>query len=143
MRPFDYLRPSSLEEASQLLSSEDIPSYPLAGGTDLLVRIRTGAAGGVAVKYLSRGDSSTIGMIGAGRQARTQLMAIKEAIPSIKEVKVFDKQEDASLKYANDMARELKLSIHAVRSVEEATQSDIVVTTTPAREPIIPGCPPE
>ena len=46
-----------------------------------ITNMRTGAAGGVAVKYLARKDSSVIGMIGAGMQARTQLSSISEVLP--------------------------------------------------------------
>lgn len=104
-----------------------------------ITNMRTGAAGGAAVKYLARIDSSVIGFIGAGVQARTQLMAISEVLPRIEEVKVFDQQKDVSRKYANDMGAKLALNIHPVEAIEEATQADIVVTTTPSREPIVKG----
>jgi len=61
---------------------------------EYITNIRTGAAGGVAVKYLARSDSTVVGMIGAGIQARTQLLAIIEVLPSIKEVKVFDLRKE-------------------------------------------------
>jgi len=48
-----------------------------------ITSMRTGAAGGVAVKFLARRDSSSIGMIGAGVQARTQLLAINEVLTRI------------------------------------------------------------
>lgn len=104
-----------------------------------ITNVRTGAAGGVAVKYLARRDSSVIGFIGAGVQAKTQLMAISEVLPRIEEVKVFDQQKDASRKYANEMEAKLDLNIRPVEAIEEATQADIVVTTTPSREPIVKG----
>ncbi len=112
--------------------------YPLAimDGT-YITSLRTGAAGGVAVKYLAKRDSSIIGMIGAGVQARTQLLAISEVLPRIEEVKVFDLRKDTSLKYAEEMGIELNMNIRPVGSIEEATEADIVVTTTPSREPII------
>jgi len=112
--------------------------YPLAvmDGTHI-TNIRTGAAGGVAAKYLARKNSSVIGFIGAGVQARTQLMAISEVLPRIEEVKVFDIQRDVSVKYANEMGAKLDLTVRPVERVEEATQADIVVTTTPSREPVV------
>ena len=102
-----------------------------------ITTLRTGAAGGVAVKYLARRDSSSIGMVGAGVQARAQLLAISEVLPRIEEVKVFDLRKDTSLKYAEEMGIELNMNIRPVGSIEEATEADIVVTTTPSREPII------
>jgi len=102
-----------------------------------ITTLRTGAAGGVAVKYLARRDSSIIGMVGAGVQARAQLLAISEVLPRIEEVKVFDLRKDTSLKYAEEMGAELNINIRPVGSIEEATEADIVVTTTPSREPIV------
>lgn len=102
-----------------------------------ITNVRTGATGGVAVKYLARRDSSVIGFIGAGMQAKTQLLAISEVLPQIKEVKVFDLHRDASLKYAKQMGARLSLNISPVETIEEATEADIVVTTTPSRTPIV------
>jgi len=102
-----------------------------------ITSMRTGAAGGVAVKYLARKDSSVIGMIGAGMQAKTQLLAISEVLAKIEEVKVFDVQKDASLEYAKEMGTKLKINIRPVESIVEATEADIVVTTTPSRRPVV------
>lgn len=112
--------------------------YPLAimDGT-YITRMRTGAAGGIAVKYLARKDSSVIGMIGAGIQARTQLQAISEVLPRIEEVKVFDQYRDMSLRYAEEMGAELNINIHPVETIETATEADIVVTTTYAAGPVV------
>ncbi len=67
--------------------------HPLAimDGT-YITEIRTGAAGGVAVKYLARRDSSIIGMIGAGRQARTLSLWIEDAMEDKFERKQEEKQ---------------------------------------------------
>jgi alanine dehydrogenase len=113
-------------------------SYPLAimDGT-YLTTIRTGAAGGVAVKHLARKNSSTVGMVGAGRQARSQLIAIKQVLPSLKEVKVYDRYAQGAGKFAEEMRDELGISIRAVKSVAEAADADIIVTTTFATEPVV------
>lgn len=112
--------------------------YPLAvmDGT-YITEIRTGAVGGLAVKYLARKDSSVIGIIGAGKQAETQLLAINEVLPKISEVKIFDLSRDASLRYAEVIARRLNIHGRVVETIEEATDADIVVTTTPSREPVV------
>jgi alanine dehydrogenase len=102
-----------------------------------ITNIRTGAAGGVAVKYLARRDSTVIGFIGAGIQARTQLLAISEVFPQIKEVKVFDQNWNANLKYVDEMRARLKLNISPVETILEATEADIVVTTTPSGKPVV------
>lgn len=102
-----------------------------------ITSMRTGAAGGVAVKYLARRDSSSIGLIGAGEQAKTQLLAISKVLPRIEEVKVYDVRKNISLNYARDMEKKLSANIHPVATVEEAADADIVVTTTPSKEPIV------
>jgi alanine dehydrogenase len=102
-----------------------------------ITAIRTGAIGGVAVKYLARQVSSVIGIIGAGMQAKTQLMAVSQVLPKIKEVKVFDQYREASLKYVMEMGAELNLNIRPVDTIEQASEADILVTTTPSRRPVI------
>ena len=99
--------------------------------------MRTGAAGGIAVKYLAREGSSTVGIIGAGMQGKTQLIAISEVLPRIEEVKVFDQYQGASLKYAAEMEANLNLNIRPVDTIAEAAEADIVVTATPSGKPII------
>ena len=102
-----------------------------------ITAMRTGAAGGIAVKYLARPDSSVIGFIGAGMQAETQLLAISLVLPRIDEVKVFDKQKDVSLRYVQEMGAKLNINIRLAGTVREATEADIVVTTTPSRKPVV------
>jgi alanine dehydrogenase len=99
--------------------------------------IRTGAAGGVAVKYLARKGSTIIGFVGAGIQARTQLLAISEVLPKIEQVKVFDQNWDATLKYVDEIGAQLGMNIRPVETIREATEADIIVTTTPSRKPLI------
>lgn len=112
--------------------------YPLAvmDGT-YITKVRTGAAGAVAAKYLAKKDSSVIGMVGAGVQAQTQLMAIAEVLLKIEEVKVYDKYRETSLKYAEEMGAKLGLNVSSVATIQEATEADILVTTTPSTEPVV------
>jgi alanine dehydrogenase len=102
-----------------------------------ITTLRTGAAGGVAVKYLARRHSSIIGMVGAGVQAKTQLLAISKVLPRIEEVRVFDKNRNSSLRYAEEMGAALEIRIRSVGLLDEATEADIVVTTTPSTEPVV------
>lgn len=102
-----------------------------------ITSMRTGAAGGVAVKFLARRDSSIIGMIGAGMQARTQLMAINEVLPKIEEVKVFDLDQTASQRYAEEMGAKLNMKVRSVETIDEAIEADVLVTTTPSTKPIV------
>jgi alanine dehydrogenase len=113
-------------------------SYPLAvmDGT-YITNMRTGAAGGIAVKYLARKSSSVIGMAGAGKQAEAQLLAINEVLPEIEEVKVFSLSPEMSQRFAQEMGNKLNLNIHPVGTVEAASDADVVVTTTYATGPLV------
>ena len=102
-----------------------------------ITSMRTGAAGGVAVKYLASRGASVVGIIGAGVQARTQLVAISEVLPRIEEVKVFDQQTDAGVRYAREMEAQLNINIRPVETVEEASEAHVVVTATPSTKPIV------
>jgi alanine dehydrogenase len=93
---------------------------------------RTGAAAAIASKYLARHDSHTIGIIGAGFQAHTQILAHAELFNSIT-VNVFDVSKAAVDKLTQS------LSQFPIRncSIQETVASDIVCTLTPSQSPII------
>ena len=102
-----------------------------------ITEMRTGATGGVAVKYLARRDASVVGLIGAGVQARTQIMAISEVLPAIKMVKVFDLNGMTASLFAEEMGRKLKLNVKAVDTIGLAADADVIVTTTPSTRPVL------
>lgn len=112
--------------------------FPLAvmDGT-WITNMRTGAAAGVGTKYLARKDSKTLGIIGAGKQAFTQLMALKEVM-EIEHAKVFCRTCESRENFAK-MAREnLEVNIDAVTTAEEAVKDvDVIVTVTPANKPVL------
>ncbi|MGO4119058.1 ornithine cyclodeaminase family protein, partial [Rhizobium ruizarguesonis] len=116
--------------------------FPLAvmDGT-IVSAMRTGAATGVAAKYLARPDSSVVGVIGAGVQSRTQIMAINGVFQNqLKQVKVYDLNEEKTKKFADEMSRELNLDVVPVESAEAAIRdSDIVVTATMSTFPYVKG----
>jgi alanine dehydrogenase len=101
-----------------------------------LTDLRTGAAGGVAAKYLSRKDSKVVGMIGLGRQARTQLRALM-IVRDIQQVKIYDRSSKSAKMFKEDMEKETGLEIIAEPNVHEVCDCDILVTTTPVRSPIV------
>jgi ornithine cyclodeaminase len=99
--------------------------------------MRTGAATGVAAKYLARKDSEVVGIIGAGVQGRTQLMSLNEIL-RIDRVKVYDIRKEKSRQYAKEMEKLLKLRIEIADSVHSAAkEADVLVTATMAHEPIV------
>jgi alanine dehydrogenase len=113
-------------------------SFPISimNGT-LITGMRTGAVGSVAAKYLSRKDSKVVCIIGAGVQGRFQLMGLNEVF-SIEKVKVYDMYIDASKKYAVEMGKKLNIPIEPCYDARKAVEgSDIIVTVTPSRKPIV------
>jgi ornithine cyclodeaminase/alanine dehydrogenase-like protein (mu-crystallin family) len=106
---------------------------------DHLGRIRTGAASGIATKYLARPEASRLGLIGTGRQARTQLDAISK-VRRRSQVKVFGRDESRLRNFCREMAEQLNLAVEPAASAEEATRfGDVVTTATTAQKPVVCG----
>jgi len=104
---------------------------------DKLTSIRTGAAGGVAAKHLSRGDSSHLVLIGAGEQAYWQALAIA-TVRDIEKVTVNDVSSESSSQLCAILEKQLKIPCETALFKDKALETaDIVVTTTPVRTPII------
>ncbi len=95
----------------------------------LITAYRTGAAAGVASKYLARKDAKTIGFVGSGVQARFALDAHRLAFGNL-EVVCADATPEAAAAFAKESGGK-------VVSVEEACACDIVCTTTPSRKPVV------
>jgi alanine dehydrogenase len=116
-----------------LIYSDSETGYPLAvmDATEITA-YRTGATAAIASKYLARRDSRTLGLVGAGRQAYSQLLAHAE-IFNLELIKVYDIRPEASRRFVESFPH---LRIIA-SSCEETASSDIVCTLTPAREPLI------
>jgi len=102
--------------------------------------MRTGASGGVAAKYLARKDIENIALIGAGAQARTQLMALSTVYKKLAEVRVWSRTKETRKAFADEMKAQYK-NVDKIIPVENAKDAvkdaDIIVTTTPAREPVV------
>jgi alanine dehydrogenase len=104
----------------------------------LITDMRTGAAGGIAAKHLAKKNASSIGLIGSGRQAWTQMLAYKAVFGSqIKIVKVYDLNIAASKALAERITKELGYDAVAYEQPQCTADADIVVTTTPSRKPIL------
>lgn len=116
-----------------LIYNDPETGYPLAvmDATEI-TEYRTGATAAIASKYLARKDSRTLGIIGAGRQARTQLLAHAEMF-DLRLVKVFDISKAAVHKFITSFS---EYPIQGC-SLEETASSDIVCTVTPVREPLL------
>jgi len=104
-----------------------------------LGQIRTGAASGVATRHLARADAATLGLIGSGFQAETQLQAVA-AVRALRSVRVHSRSADNRAAFADRMSRRLGLAVEAVETPRRAVEeSDIVVTITSARQPVLQG----
>jgi len=104
-----------------------------------LGQIRTGAASGVATKYMAKEDAATVAVIGSGFQARTQLEAVC-SVRSIKEVRVFSRREERREEFARRSSEVLNLAVDAVGSAQECVAgADVVIVITSAREPVLLG----
>jgi alanine dehydrogenase len=101
-----------------------------------LTDMRTGAAGGVAAKYLARPDSTVIGMVGTGDQARTQLLALLQSF-DIGQVKITCRKPGSCDAFMNQMQQSLNCDIILTDSIRDVCDCDILVTTTPVRSPLV------
>lgn len=107
--------------------------------TNYLTGLRTGAASGVAARYLARPDAHTLGMVGAGVQAWHQAEALC-AVREVRTAKVFSRNQQKAEKFAERMAKAFSIEAKAVGSAEEAVrQSDLVVAATTSSQPVIQG----
>ncbi len=118
-----------------LNSTETGAPIAIMDGTHL-TSMRTGAAGGVAVKYLARRNSRTIGFVGTGNQAKTQLLAISEVM-DIGEVKASSVSEKSDLEFKSEMEKRLNCEVTLKKNAREVCDCDILVTTTPSRQPVV------
>ena len=106
--------------------------------SDKLGQLRTGAASGVATKYLAREDATTLGIYGAGWQAESQLEAIA-AVKKLDRIVVHSRTEESRKAFAEKMGERLGLEIETTHAPEEPAAQDIVVTVTSSVEPILQG----
>lgn len=128
-----------LPRASALtILNDPVTKFPTAimDGT-VISAIRTGACGGVAVKYLAKPEAATVGVYGAGVQSRTQLLAAKTVRPSIKAVKLYDPLKDRAKIFAEEVSRQLGITVQVVDKPEDAARGvDLIITATMATKPV-------
>jgi len=99
---------------------------------------RTGAPGGVACKYLAPRGADTLGLIGSGRQARGQLVAIARAVAGIKKVKVYSSTKEHRESFAKEMAALLNIEVEALDNAQGAVANQPIVSlATSSRSPVI------
>lgn len=100
--------------------------------------LRTGAASGIATKYMARPEASVLGIIGTGRQARTQAEAICKVRP-IREIRVFSRSPENRARFCDDLAA-TGARIVAVDGAEQVVRgADVISTATTATAPVLLG----
>lgn len=106
---------------------------------ELLGQLRTGAATGVATKYMARPDSSGLGILGTGFQARSQLEAVC-AVRPIKTIVAFGRNQERREEFCKEMSETLGIRVEPASSPEQAVRDmDIVITATTSTEPVFNG----
>jgi alanine dehydrogenase len=104
-----------------------------------LGQVRTGAASGVATKYMARADASRLGCFGTGHQAETQILAISQ-VRKLESIHVYSRNPDRRRGFAERMSELLDQEVRPVGSPEEAVRGrDIVVTITNSSQPVFDG----
>ena len=106
---------------------------------DALGQIRTGAASGVATKYLANKSARTAGIIGTGYQARTQLEAVAAA-RRLERVRAFGRDPERRGQFCREMSARIGVPVEAANSCEGAVRgAEIVITATSATKVVLEG----
>lgn len=106
---------------------------------NLLGQMRTGAASGVATKFMARPDAKIVGCFGTGFQAKSQLKAVC-SVRRIERVEVYSRDDSRRRAFAAEMTEYCSVPVVAVHSPEEAaSEKDIVVCATTSRTPLFDG----
>lgn len=123
-----------------------VPLYEISTGAllalieaDFLGQQRTGAASGVATKYLARQDAPTAAILGTGGQAKTQLEAISLA-RKLDSVRVFGRDPNRRESFCAEMSARLGIPVQPASSPNEAVRgADIINTATTSSKPVLDG----
>jgi alanine dehydrogenase len=116
-----------------LLFRADKPELVATIEADKLGQLRTGAASGVAAKHLARSGATTLGVIGCGWQAESQVECIRAAVPTIDRTVAYCRTESKLRSFCE------RFDCEPAAGNEEVAQCDVVVTVTGSREPVLHG----
>jgi alanine dehydrogenase len=123
-----------------------VPLYEIATGAllalieaDYMGQLRTGAASGVATKYLARQNAKVAAIIGSGGQAKTQLEAVASA-RKLDSARAYGRDPERRAKFCAEMSQRLEIPVHPADSAAEAVCGvDIVSTATTSPKPVLRG----
>ena len=116
-----------------LLFRADAPELVAVLEADKLGQLRTGAASGVAAKYLAARRASSLGVIGCGWQAASQVACIRAALPGIDRVIAYCRSEDRLSAFCRENEAE------PGESHQDPAACDVVVTATTSPDPVLRG----
>jgi alanine dehydrogenase len=100
---------------------------------DKLGQLRTGAASGVAAKYLAKEEARTLGVVGCGWQAESQVACIRQALPGIERVVAYCRTEKDLRAFCK------KVGAEPGETHRDPAEQDIVVTVTSSKDPVLRG----
>ncbi len=123
-----------------------VPLYDTATGellalieADYMGQLRTGAASGVATKYLARKDARVAAIIGTGGQAKTQLEAVA-TVRKLDSVQAYGRDPERREAFCGEMSTRIGVPVRAASSANEAVRgAHIVCTATTAAQPVVMG----
>jgi alanine dehydrogenase len=100
---------------------------------DRLGQLRTGAASAVAARHLAREGASSLGIIGTGWQAESQLLCMRAALPGLERVVAYSRNEERLARFCE------RFDAEAGEYNKDAAEMDIVVTITSSKDPVLRG----
>ncbi|TYB32246.1 MAG: ornithine cyclodeaminase family protein [Candidatus Mcinerneyibacterium aminivorans] len=102
---------------------------------EIITALRTGAASGLATKYLSRKDSTKMALFGCGTQGKTQLKAVNE-VRNLEKIWIFDKSKEAAELFAREMSESVNADIEIADNLSVLKDVDIICTATNSESPL-------
>jgi ornithine cyclodeaminase/alanine dehydrogenase-like protein (mu-crystallin family) len=116
-----------------VLFRADAPELVAVIDADKLGQLRTGAASGVAARHLAKSEARSLGLIGCGWQAESQLAAIRVVLPELERVVAYCRTEKDLRAFCEANGAE------PGESHQDAAECDVVVTVTSSRDPVLRG----
>ncbi|MGH9346757.1 MAG: ornithine cyclodeaminase family protein [Vicinamibacterales bacterium] len=131
--------PSGMNVGSLVTLFDPDDGFPLALMDGVYITgIRTGAGGGLSARYCAREGSRRVAVVGAGVQARFNLVAVARLMPGVTEGTVFSRSTDHREQFASRLRDETGIHLKPVATVEAAVRgADIVITATNSPDPVL------
>ncbi len=137
-KAYTVARPGVARFAVMLFSIEDGRLLALIEA-DKLGQMRTGAASGLATRYLARQDAASVGIVGSGWQARSQLQAVC-AVRPVQVIRAAGRDPERLRAFCEEMSAAVGVPVTPAANAEAAVRdADIVITATSAKESVVQG----